>query len=71
MRLTIEEVDNGYILECLDIKKVFEDTGSAREALADVLREVVEQFGEVGSRYDEERISIELVAGDKSEVAKL
>jgi hypothetical protein len=67
MLIEITQVKNGYIVQNAAEKLVFDDEHSARFALCNALREIVEQFGEHGSRYDEEKIYVVLAPGDKNE----
>jgi len=67
MKVTIEQAQNGYILKTPDGRFVFGEGNDStmRKALADLLSEVVDQFGERGSRYDSDRIYISVGPGDK------
>ena len=80
MKLEIEAVSNGYILRCLDddehdtppVTSVFgngDDLPDAR-TFADLLHEIRDLIGPADSRYDPERVYIELRPGDKYEPPK-
>lgn len=83
MRLNIKRVSNGFILTdcdyedgdgkkmpmnyCIEFDEKEADAVSAPRALHRLLWQIVELLGEGGSRYDRERISIEIRHGDKHE----
>ena len=65
MKLTIETADNGYILRDSEghIYAIANDDPAT--ATWEMLHEVLEQIGHIGSRYDEWRVHVSLVHGDK------
>lgn len=68
MQVTITKMNNGFVLEAVDSEgepEVCEVYEGYRDALARLLREAVEYLGEGGSRYDPDRIHIDLRPGDK------
>jgi len=62
MKIEIEKVDNGYIIADLD---QFSYTKFVVNSIDELFRELIDHFGEYGSRYDEERIYIVKAPGDK------
>ena len=72
LQLCIDKVENGYVFTpdpTLDQDpQVFEiDEENEAESFTKVLWAITEYFGEMGSRYDEKRISITIRKGDKCE----
>jgi hypothetical protein len=65
MKLTIETARNGYILRddegCTDVVS----SDDPATATFDMLNEVLEILGHIGSRYDERRVRIIIERGDK------
>lgn len=70
MKARIERVGNGFILELPDddglelAVRVYEDRYD-RSGFVGMLRDLVELFGQRGSRYDEFRVVVGTVPGDK------
>lgn len=58
MKLIIEKVENGYITQTPEGKSVQVD-------IKDLLHEILDYFGEPGSRHSEKRIYIVERPGDK------
>lgn len=69
-------VDNGFIVDYFSgdgkRKVIYEEKNEFaqdpdKEHIVEMFYEILEFFGEQGSRYDKKRIHIELVKGDKCE----
>lgn len=68
MKITIEKVNNGYIVRSIDeegdIVYVYSETGTSEiRTLQEVLFGVLEEFGYFGCKYDIERLNIKLSHG--------
>jgi len=64
-RVVITRVSNGYWIHGSEGDAVAVEGKDATEAALHMLWEVNERVGEIGSRYDAERISIGVAPGDK------
>lgn len=58
MKLILKKVENGYIVRTLEGESVHVE-------LREALHEIIDYFGESGSRHDEKRIYIVERPGDK------
>ena len=65
MKLTIERVYNGYIIREEDGPTIVVANDDPAEATCEMLREVHELIGHIGSRYDEWRVQVIMEHGDK------
>lgn len=67
MKLTIERAANGYVVRGDDRDDLAVVVGAtdAAEAAQQLLFEVNERIGHVGSRYDAQRVSVIVAPGDK------
>lgn len=71
IKLCIDKVDNGYVItpdpsSSQDPSVFTQDDDHPARSFVDVLWFITEYFGEGGSRYDLERVSISLKKGDKA-----
>lgn len=70
MKITIESVVNGWVLETEEGKEVFQEDESKEKdlvALQHLLYSVLEALGEYGSKHDQERLRIEIVSQREGE----
>lgn len=67
MKLTIERAANGYVVRGDDRDDLAVVVGATEEAQAaqQLLVEVNERIGHVGSRYDAQRVTVIVTPGDK------
>ena len=70
--LLITRIDNGFLLthkECGEIKhfSIQDYPDDATKTTQELLQEVMWYFNLAGSRYDEKRVSVVIVKGDKCE----
>lgn len=79
MRIDIEEVTNGYTVsynegdsesifkEKIIVFEVDDDESNKQKQLKNMFYSILDILGEHGSRYDKERLYIEIKPGDKYE----
>jgi hypothetical protein len=63
-KITIQKVNNGYILKTSDEhdnNMVFEETDNELEAIQNVLNYVQDFFGYYGSKHDSERLITKII----------
>lgn len=74
MKVEIESVSNGFILKsgmtAVEEQYVYSDNGHDKKYIVEMLYQVLEAFGEVGSKHDPERVRIIRVNQDGKEIVK-
>jgi len=64
MKMTIESVDNGYVVSAENYCFVYQE-GGPENHIQEMLLDLLDLIGESGGRHDKERIYIDIRPGDK------
>jgi len=77
--IKIEKTDNGYFLTCLDgegshklvYKMKDEDDETNRDHIIEMFYEILDFFGESGSKHDKRRIKICYISGNEFDIKEV